>query len=164
MERLPRPTVTPSPVPVLSDKDIRALLTTCNGTKSFIDRRDAAILRLFADCGLRRGELAGLSTADVDMDSMVVIVTGKGRRRRVVPFGVKSAQALAKYLRVRQTHKNRDLPALWLGQRGDLGYSGYWAMIRRRARRAGLGDIHPHQFRHTFAHVWLTQGGGEGEL
>ena len=37
-------------------------------------------------------------------------------------------------------------------------------MLRRRSRQAGLPDLHPHQFRHTFAHRWLAQGGGETDL
>jgi len=37
-------------------------------------------------------------------------------------------------------------------------------MLRRRGREAGLPDLHPHQFRHTFAHQWLAQGGGETDL
>lgn len=37
-------------------------------------------------------------------------------------------------------------------------------MLWRRAEQAGIGKIHPHQFRHTFAHTWLAQGGNEGDL
>jgi integrase len=34
-------------------------------------------------------------------------------------------------------------------------------MLRRRLRQAGLPGLHLHQFRHTFAHQWLVEGGGE---
>jgi len=37
-------------------------------------------------------------------------------------------------------------------------------MLRRRSHQAGLPDLHPHQFRHTIAHQWLAQGGGETDL
>ena len=37
-------------------------------------------------------------------------------------------------------------------------------MIRRRSLEAGLGRVHPHQLRHSFAHAWLAQGGQEGDL
>jgi integrase len=42
--------------------------------------------------------------------------------------------------------------------------SGIAQMLRRRGNQAGIGHIHPHQFRHTFAHRWLAAGGNEGDL
>ncbi len=42
--------------------------------------------------------------------------------------------------------------------------SGLRQMLERRSQKAGLGHIHPHQLRHTFAHSWLAEGGGEGDL
>jgi integrase len=37
-------------------------------------------------------------------------------------------------------------------------------MVKRRARHAGLGPIHLHQLRHSFAHAWLSSGGNEQDL
>jgi integrase len=54
--------------------------------------------------------------------------------------------------------------ALWLGPNGQLTDSGIAQVIRRRGREAMLEDLRLHQFRHTFAHTWLAQGGGEGDL
>jgi len=42
--------------------------------------------------------------------------------------------------------------------------SGIAQVLRRRGRQAGLGPLHPHQLRHTFAHLWLADGGGETDL
>jgi integrase/recombinase XerC len=81
--------------------------TTCYLTR--------AILRLFADTGLRLSELAHLTVADVDLDEQVAVVLGKGRRPRAVPFGAKTTAALDRYLRVRGRHKVAAEPALWLG-------------------------------------------------
>ena len=55
------------PVDVLSEDDLRALLGTCSG-RSFEDVRDAAIIRLFVDTGMRRAELLGLRVEDLDLD------------------------------------------------------------------------------------------------
>jgi hypothetical protein len=41
---------------------------------------------------------------------------------------------------------------------------GLVRMLERRGREAGLPRLHPHQFRHTFAHQWLAEGGGETDL
>lgn len=37
-------------------------------------------------------------------------------------------------------------------------------MLKRRCRQAGIDPVHPHQFRHLFAHSWLSAGGTEGAL
>jgi integrase len=42
--------------------------------------------------------------------------------------------------------------------------SGVQQMLRRRATHAGLEHLNPHQFRHTFSHMWLAEGGNEGDL
>jgi integrase len=42
--------------------------------------------------------------------------------------------------------------------------NGIYQVVRDRARQAGLDHIKPHQFRHSFAHAWLSSGGGEADL
>jgi integrase len=37
-------------------------------------------------------------------------------------------------------------------------------MLERRGNQAGLPNLHPHRLRHTFAHQWLAEGGGETDL
>lgn len=157
------PHVPETPPPVLREEDLRRLLEACGGT-SFEERRDAAIIRLFLDTGMRRGELAGLRVEDVDFDNDVALVLGKGRRPRACPFGHKTGQALDRYLRVRARRADAAEPWLWLGKRGRLTETGVEQVVKRRGREAGLPDIHPHQFRHTYAHQWLAAGGTEGDL
>jgi integrase len=150
-------------VPVLSADDQRKLIASCDGT-DFESRRDAAIIRLFLDTGMRRAELAGLRIEDLYFDSDVAIVLGNGRRPRACPFGRKTAQALDRYLRARAKHSLADDAALWLGRKGPMTESGLAQMLRRRAQQAGLPDLHPHMLRHTFAHQWLASGGAENDL
>jgi site-specific recombinase XerD len=163
MERMKPPSIPERQIPVLSDDDLRRLLKTTEG-RDFDDRRDAAILRLLIDTGMRRAEVAGLRVDDIDWTHDVAHVVGKGDRGRACPFGPKTAQALDRYLRVRKAHRQASSAALWIGPKGALTDSGVAQIIRRRGREAGLGELHPHQFRHTFAHQWLAQGGGEGDL
>jgi site-specific recombinase XerD len=163
MRRMAPPHVPEQPVPVLSEDDLRRLLADCEG-KGFEDRRDAAIIRLLADTGMRRGELLGLRVDDFDLDQQVAFVVGKGRRERACPFGRKTALALDRYLRIRQRHPHADLPWCWIQRRGRLNESGLATMLRRRGKRVGITDLHPHQLRHTFAHAWLAAGGNEGDL
>ena len=67
-------------------------------------------------------------------------------------------------MRERAKHSYERLDALWLGVRGAMTDSGIAQLLRRRGLEAGLGPIHPHQLRHTFAHQWLASGGTEGDL
>jgi len=163
MANMKPPHVPEEPPPVLREADLRKLLAACNG-QEFDDRRDTAIIRLFLDTGMRRGELAGLRLEDVDFDHDVAIVLGKGRRPRSCPFGRKTAQALDRYLRVRGKHTAANDPWLWLGQRGRLTDTGVEQAIKRRGRQAGLDGLHPHLFRHTYAHDMLSAGMQEGDL
>jgi site-specific recombinase XerD len=61
METMRPPQVPETPVPVLTEDQLRALLKACEG-RSFEDRRDTAIVRVLIDTGMRRGELAGMGS------------------------------------------------------------------------------------------------------
>lgn len=162
MARMKPPTVPEVPVPVVPDADLRRLLKSCEGA-GFEERRDTALLRVFSDCGVRLGEATGLGLEDVDLDVQVLVVMGKGRRPRSVPFGVKTGQAIERYLRVRRAHPHARAANLWLGARGPLLDSGVAQMLRRRCSQAGIAILHPHQLRHTSVHNWLASGGSESD-
>jgi site-specific recombinase XerD len=162
MANMRPPHIPETPPPVLQPAELRALLATVAGT-DFEERRDAAILRLFLDSGIRRAEIAGLRLEDVDFDHKVVVVLGKGSRPRAVPFGRKTAQAIDRYLRVRGRHPHAGAEWLWIGKQGRLNDSGIAQVVKRRAQQAGL-KVHPHLFRHTWAHEMLADGMQEGDL
>jgi integrase/recombinase XerC len=82
-------------------------LAACAG-KGFEARRDTAMLMLLVDTGARRAELVDLTLAHVDLD--VLLVLGKGRRERALPFGHTAGAALDRYLRARPRHKDAALP------------------------------------------------------
>ncbi len=163
-ERMRPPAVPEQPVPVFTDEELSALLAACKGN-TFENRRDTAILRLLLDTGLRAGELCGLGVDDLDFEQDVAYVMGKGRRGRAVPFGNRTADALRRYLRARARHPLAGRsPALWLGKKGAMTDSGLRQLLERRGADAGVADVHPHRFRHTFAHAWLAAGNQEQDL
>jgi site-specific recombinase XerD len=163
MERMKPPKVPDAPVPVVSVEDFRKLLRVTEG-RDFNDRRDTAILLVLFDTGCRRGELIGMRIEDIDLRERLAYVTGKGGHTRAVRFGSKTAVAIDRYLRLRRGHRHATADALWLGQDGPLSVSGLAQVIARRCTASGLPRLHPHQFRHTFAHEYLAAGGQEGDL
>ncbi len=159
--KLSPPTVPEEPVPVVPIEDIRAVLATCKA-RTFVNLRDEAIIRLFCDTGVRVSEMAGLlKEADgdqrvphIDLEQQMIWVLGKGRRFRGVPFGPKTGLSIDRYIRERRKHKLAFRPEVWLGEnmRGPLTAGGIDQMVARRARLAGVPHVHPHQYRHTWAH------------
>src|SRR5690606_24319247 len=164
MAKMKPPAVPEKLVPVVDDDSLRRLFRTVDG-KEFDDRRDKAILSLFIDVGLRIAEMAGLKVGDVDIEARFVTVMGKGRRPREVRFTTATRADLNRYMRMRARHPKADeSDALWLGRAGAMTGSGIYRMVARRAEQAGIGHLHPHQLRHTFAHLYLANGGNEGNL
>jgi len=161
------------PLPILSDSEIATLLKACAVPRGrpgvfdrsvFLGRRDEVVLRLLLDTGVRVSELCGIDLTDVDLDRELAYVTGKGSRPRVVPSGAKTAQAVDRYLRVRALHPYARSSRLLLGQRCPITPDGARDVLHTRAAQAGVADVHPHRFRHTFAHRWLAGGGQERDL
>jgi site-specific recombinase XerC len=162
MAKMRAPTVADTPVPVLSDDTLRRLLAACTG-RTFEDRRDHAMVRLFCEPGgPRLSEMAGLTVDDVDLRRDEVRLHGKGDRIRIIPFGGKTGQALERYRRVRKQHPHGvRCAAFWLTSRGAMTTSAISQMLRRRGAAAGVPGLHPHQLRHTAAHTWMAAGGQE---
>ena len=156
-----------SPItPVLTGDELKAIIKACQGTQ-FRDRRDEAIVRLMAETGIRVSEALGLDVADVDLPrGLAFIRRGKGGKGRIVPFGPQTAKALDRYIRLRRTHPGTDLTALFLTARRPLRLAdhGLRRTLGERAAAAGIESFHPHMFRHTAAHRWLSAGGSEGGL
>ncbi|WP_380166621.1 tyrosine-type recombinase/integrase [Jannaschia sp. R86511] len=163
MRGLDVPAAPAKPVPVLTDAELVALLKACAG-KDWADLRDEAIVRLLLDCGIRVSELTGLNVGDIDLDREMALVTGKGNRIRPVYFGARTGRALDRWKRARAKHRWSHLDALFLSQRGALTADGVRNMLTERGRQAGIEGLHPHRFRHTFAHDFLVSGGQERDL
>ena len=150
-------------MPVIKQEDLRKLLKSVSGT-DFESRRDKAIISLFIDTGLRVAEMAGIGVEDVDIEEREVVVMGKGRRQRSVRFVKETRSDLTRYLLVRSKHPHAECEALWVGKRGGMQSNGVYQMVVRRCEEAGIERVHPHMFRHTFAHQYLRAGGAEGDL
>lgn len=169
--RLTSPTVVVPPVPVIPQDALKKLLAVCRG-KDYVALRDTAIIMVFIDTGIRISECAGLryiaddDASDLDFQQDVLHIVGKGSRPRAVPFGAKTGVALDRFVRARAKIAPAGQRALWLGvlRKDGMTGSGIQQMIERRCIQAEIGHIHPHQFRHTFSHQWVANGGHETDL
>lgn len=140
--------------------------------------RDCAILELLYATGIRVSELTSLDMNDVDLNRLTVLVTGKGSRQRVVPFGAPALAALRRYLDterqelmirgistpddVANSAKTVEAQAVFLGSRGARVSSRTVYTIVSNAIEpfGGDGPVGPHVFRHTAA-THLLDGGAD---
>lgn len=173
-EKLRAPSVPEKEVPLLPRDEIQKLLAACKHGRKITGLRDLAIIRLLLDTGLRASELCGLRMDDVDFELQTIRVYGKGRKYRTVVFGDKPALALRRYLRARTVGSDRgrdkqscdvsDSVPLFHSQKGPMTISTLGQALHRRGALAGVEKVHPHRFRHQFAHDFLAAGGNEGDL
>ena len=125
--------------------------------------RDLALLHLLSH-GLRAGEIVALNVGAFD-GRLLFLADTKTNEPRLVPLRKVSQQGLQDYLDWRQARDeviSDDSPLLLShhqGRRGErLSYHGLHFAIERIGEMAELPQLHPHQFRHTYATELLLQG------
>jgi len=161
-------------IETFSRDEIEAMLKTCERSNSYNDQpgaptntrptaaRDRAIILTLLSSGIRASELCRIRLADLDMTKNSFIVTGKGRKQREVRFGKRTSKALWRLSIARlQTADPNDLLFV-VGSADDarpLDRHVLCRLLARIGQRAGIKNVHPHRFRHTFAITYLRNGG-----
>jgi integrase/recombinase XerC len=125
--------------------------------------RDRLMLELLYGCGIRNSELVGINVGDVRISAEAILIRGKGKKERYVPFGDAVKSALAIYLPRRQlvlSEFRKNTPALLVNQRGGrLTTRSVGRIIKTIAVAKGLSaDVHPHTLRHAFGTHMLEEG------
>jgi integrase/recombinase XerC len=132
--------------------------------------RDRLLFELLYGCGIRNSELVGINLDDISMSNEAILIRGKGKKERYVPFGGSALAALAAYLPWRQqllaTLKNKKsapgkfVTALLINQRGGrLTTRSVGRIVKRIATAKGLSpEVHPHTLRHAFGTHMLEEG------
>lgn len=151
---------------VLSPKKMRTLLAAPSPQHGRLWLRDKAMLELMYAAGLRASEVATLAVNEYNAILGVLIVTGKGRRQRLVPIGKPAQGWTDRYLaelrpQLARFDDRRDEDHLLLSHTGrPLERVAVWQIVRRNAQLAGLGETYPHMLRHSFA-THLLAGGAD---
>jgi integrase/recombinase XerC len=125
--------------------------------------RDRLLLELLYGCGIRNSELTGINLDDIRVSAEAILIRGKGKKERYVPFGGAAGSALAPYLAARRTvlaELNKTTPALIINRRGGrLTTRSVGRIIKKIAVARGLSaDVHPHTLRHAFGTHMLEEG------
>jgi integrase/recombinase XerC len=125
--------------------------------------RDRIMFELLYGCGIRNSELIGINLDDIRLSSEAILIRGKGKKERYVPFGDSVKAALAAYLPLRQqtlAQRKKITTALLINQRGGrLTTRSVGRIIKKIAVAKGLSpDVHPHTLRHAFGTHMLEEG------
>jgi integrase/recombinase XerD len=142
----------------LSQADAQALLGSCDRRRSD-GRRDYAVLITLMRLGLRAGEVAALTLADLDWRAAEIVVHGKGRRDDRLPLPGDVGTAIAAYLQEeRPETTRREVFLRAIAPIEALGRSGVSSIVRRACARAGVAPVGAHRLRHTLACDMVTAG------
>ncbi|MBZ5597318.1 MAG: tyrosine recombinase XerC [Acidobacteriia bacterium] len=125
--------------------------------------RDRLMLELLYGCGIRNSELIGINLDDIRLSSEAILIRGKGKKERYVPFGDSVKTALAAYLPARQqmlSECRKNSLSLLINRRGGrLTTRSVGRIIKKIAVAKGLSpDVHPHTLRHAFGTHMLEEG------
>ena len=146
---------------VLNENQLSNLFSIPN-TETSNGLRDRTILELMYASGLRVSELVGLKYTDCLLSEKAVLVSGKGRKERVVPFGDETVFWIEKYLSSSRPKllKDKSSDFFFVGKGGGrLSRQFIWKLVRKLGAQIGLENYcTPHTFRHTFATHLLNNG------
>jgi len=125
--------------------------------------RDRLMLELLYGCGIRNSELVGINVDDIRLSAEAILIRGKGKKERYVPFGDAVRSALSAYLPSRQqllSERKKSTNALLINTRGGrLTTRSVGRIIKKIAVAKGLPpDVHPHTLRHAFGTHLLEEG------
>jgi site-specific recombinase XerD len=171
LARLKRPKGTDSARTPFGQEEIRSLVVSAAGSRN--GARDAAMIHLLLDTGMRVGGLCSIRVDDLNLRDRRLELRLKGGRRHALYFGSpdrrdggKTIRALRAYLAERdgiaRRWPDRHQGRLFLGFDGwPMRENGVRTMLVKLAHEANVSNVHPHRFRHTFASWYLVRHPGD---
>jgi integrase/recombinase XerD len=151
---IPNPRVAKYVQSALSESDLAVLFGACRR------HRELALLHLLFDSGLRSREVCGLKLTDFDRVHQHFTVTGKGNKKRTLPYSPELRQTLAAYFK---SEASQPCVYLFENRQNDgtpITVRGVQYIVKEVLKRSKLKkEVHPHTFRHSFAVHHINNGG-----
>lgn len=150
----------------LHQEEIDGLFVNNEKRTDFLALRDHALLELLYASGLRVSEVVNLTLDQIESQTRIIKVTGKGNKERMVPYSVECKKTLDKYINecrkeiIKKNKLENDPKALFLNARGEkLTTRGVEYILKSIEKKIGMElDLHPHKMRHSFATHLLDEG------
>ena len=146
----------------LREGEMDKLLDQLEWGNDYKDVRARTILLLLYEAGLRRSELTGLNDSNIDFNERQLKVTGKRNKQRIIPSGEELAEALSKYIAMRDEQFENSEGAVFLDDKGGriTGAQVYNIVRKNLSLVTSLKKRSPHVLRHSFATAMLNNGAG----
>lgn len=160
-ERLIPPRTEQKQPRVLTENEYKRLLRACAH-----ETRDAAIIEVLLQTGIRLSELTRLTLNDIELSARIKrdpntvgllhVRAGKGRKDRTLPLNYKACKALGAYLEIRP---RVEYDNLFISKfREPLGPRGVQKMVQKYLDEAGIQGASVHSLRHTFGTHHVAKG------
>jgi len=144
---------------VLNPQEVEKILEVSSSPTPFFSSRNQAIMELFYATGMRLAELVGLNLEDIDLANLILKVTGKGDKQRLVLMNESARNSLIKYLDLRPPTTDT---ALFINRKKQrISRRQVEVIFKKHLNRAGIEkSASPHTLRHSFA-THLLEGGSD---
>lgn len=143
----------------LNEYEIKQVLDAVSYTKnSVVKARNAAIIQLFLDTGVRVSELTGINMNDIDFNKKEIKVLGKGNKERIVLFSHESENKIKDYLSLRKDYNYNSPLFVDIQNKHRLKASGVQSMMKKLRKPSGIERLHCHLIRASMASDLARQG------
>jgi integrase/recombinase XerC/integrase/recombinase XerD len=142
-------------IDILSESEIQKLIASFD-LSSKTGFRNYIICLLMLDCGLRLNEVATLRIEHISISDNYMLIDGKGNKQRIVPFGSTLKQTLEKYIVSRSSERGT---LFYTVRESPISRTVITKAFERLKENTGIKRLHPHLLRHTFATLYLENGG-----